>query len=106
MHYWGSQSDTATVTANGKSKIILSPSNYLYLNSGQGFVTSKSFGHYSTWEEIYVNFMLFPDGVDGQRILGASVALWGEVSNEDMLDNNLWPRSIVFAEMTWTDQKV
>jgi len=50
IHYWGSQDDVSKITANTNAKIILSPSNYLYLNSGQGFVTGKQFGHYSTWD--------------------------------------------------------
>jgi hypothetical protein len=59
----------------------VSPSDYLYLNSGQGFVTGKPFGHYSTWRQIYQDWLLYPHGVNQNRILGALAALWGEVSN-------------------------
>jgi hypothetical protein len=51
------------------------------LNSGQGFVTGKPFGHYSTWRQIYQDWLLYPRGVNQNRILGALAALWGEVSN-------------------------
>lgn len=49
IHYWGAQKDCASITFATQAKIIVSPSDYLYLNSGQGFVTGKPFGHYSTW---------------------------------------------------------
>ena len=77
----------------------------MYLNSGQGFVTGKPFGHYSTWRQIYQNWLLFPTHVPKERILGTLAALWGEVSNENMLDNNLWPRAAVVASLAWTNEK-
>lgn len=36
VQFWGSQADTAKITANTTSKIIMSPSDLLYLNKGQG----------------------------------------------------------------------
>lgn len=36
LHYWGAQADVSKVTSGSKSKIILSPSDILYLNKGQG----------------------------------------------------------------------
>ena len=48
---------------------------------------------------------MFPEGVKKERVLGALVALWGEVSNENTLDINLWPRATVFAHMVWSDEK-
>lgn len=35
--------------------------------------------------------------------MGAEVCLWGEVSNEDTLENNLWMRSTAFAARVWSE---
>jgi hypothetical protein len=32
--------------------------------------------------------------------------LWGEVSNDDTLENNLWMRATAFATKLWSDQVV
>jgi len=86
LHYWGAQADVAKVTANVNSKIILSPSDILYLNKGQGNLwLNASQGEYPVWKGIYQNFTIFPAGVDKSRILGAEACLWGEVSNEDTM---------------------
>lgn len=92
------------VVKSSQSKIILSPSDYLYLNSGQGFVTGDPFGHFSTWLQIYTSFTIFPAGVDKARILGAEAPLWGEVCNEETLDVQLWMRASAFAEKVWSSE--
>lgn len=48
---------------------------------------------------------MYPTGVNKTRILGPLVALWGEVSNENSLDGNLWPRAIVVAQLAWQNEK-
>ena len=93
------------VTADSKSKIILSPSDILYLNKGQGNLwLNATQGNYSNWRQIYENLVVFPAGVDQSRILGAEVCLWGEVSNEDTLENNLFMRSTSFAGRVWSSK--
>ena len=53
------------VLADTQSKVILSPSDYLYLNKGQSFIWENTTGgEYTTWRKIYENFTLFPAGVD------------------------------------------
>lgn len=47
---------------------------------------------------------MFPKGVDQSRILGAVACLWGEVSNEDTLENNLWMRATAFASRVWSEK--
>jgi hypothetical protein len=93
------------VVKTSQSKIVLSPSDFLYLNSGQGFITGNPLGHFSSWRQIYENFTVFPTGVDRNRVLGAEALLWGEVSNEETLDTNLWMRAASFAETVWTDKR-
>lgn len=77
VQYWGSQAQTANVTAKSTSKLVLSPSDYLYLNKGTTWIwMNKTNGAFSTWRQIYQNFTVRPDGVDPTRILGAEVCLW------------------------------
>jgi hexosaminidase len=91
------------VTAGTKSQIILSPSDLLYLSKGQGNLwLNGTQGAYSVWRQIYEKLVVFPAGVDATRILGAEVCLWGEVSNEDTLENNLWMRASAFAGRVWS----
>jgi len=47
---------------------------------------------------------VYPQGVDKSRILGAIACLWGEVSNEDTLENNLWMRATAFASRVWSEK--
>lgn len=93
------------VLGNSTSRIILSPSDFLYINKGIGNIWfNSSAGAYSTWKQIYQGFEIFPQGVDKSKILGAEVTLWGEVSNDDTLENNIWMRATAFAEKLWTNQ--
>lgn len=85
---------------------MLSPSDFLYLNAGQGFTTGDPYGHFSSWRMIYENFTVFPAGVDRTRILGAEAPLWGEVCNEEALDSQLWLRASAFAERVWSEKKL
>jgi hypothetical protein len=83
---------------NSTSRIILSPSDFLYINKGFGNIWfNSSAGTYSVWKQIYKRFNVFPEGIDKSKILGAEVTLWGEVSNDDTLENNIWLRATAFG---------
>ncbi len=57
---------------NSTSKVILSPSDFLYINKGIGNIWfNSSAGAYSVWKQIYKGFNVFPEGVAKERILGA-----------------------------------
>lgn len=72
VQYWGAQSQTANVTGKSTSKLVLSPSDYLYLNKGTTWIwMNKTNGPFITWRQIYQNFTVRPEGVDPNRILGA-----------------------------------
>ena len=93
------------VAAGSTSKIVLSPSDILYISKGQGNLwLNGTQGTYTVWKTIYENFVVFPSGVDRSRIMGAEVCLWGEVSNEDTLENNIWMRASAFAARVWTEK--
>ena len=65
------------VTGKSTSKLILSPSDYLYLNKGTTWIwMNKTNGPFVTWRQIYQSFTVRPEGVDPSRILGAEVCLW------------------------------
>jgi hypothetical protein len=81
MHYWGATKDIATIVGQTKGRVILSQSDTLYLNKGQGFIYGNDFGSYITWMKVYSDFQLQPAGVEPGRILGGEACLWGEVSN-------------------------
>ena len=76
----------------------------MYLSTGKTNIWSQPFGHYSVWRQIYEKFILFPEGIDKNRIIGAEVCLWGEVSDEDSLENNLWMRASAFASRVWNEK--
>jgi hexosaminidase len=74
------------------------------LNTGKTNIWQNgSLGSFSTWKHIYQNFLLFPEGVDKERILGAEACLWGETSNENTLDNNLWVRATALGARLWSE---
>lgn len=109
LHYWGAQDETAKCTFHNilvvnesESRVIMSQSDYLYLNKGNGFIWGNTFGDYSIWKSLYHELKVFPDNVDPRRILGSVVCLWGEVSNQDTLENNLWMRAAAFSYRVWT----
>jgi hypothetical protein len=80
VQYWGAQAQTANgtylsyiiVTGKSTSKLILSPSDYLYLNKGTTWIwMNKTNGPFTTWRQIYESFTVRPASVDPSRILGA-----------------------------------
>lgn len=87
--------------------MILSPSDLVLLNSGQGDVHQKDrYGTYSVWKDIIHNFTVHPEGVNPERVLGAEVLLEGYLVNEDIFENDLWPRAAAFAYRAWTDHQI
>lgn len=105
LHFWGAQADVAKITATSRSQIVLSPSDILYISKGMGNLwLNGTQGAYPVWRQIYEKFVLFPAGVEPTRILGAEVCLWGEVSNEDIMENNIWMRSSAFAARIWSSK--
>jgi len=103
IHFWG-PSDTINLLADLPNKIILSPTDFLYINSGFGFIWGNFAGTMKTWRDVYA-FNPLPEGIDPSRILGAEVGLWGEVNSESTLDNYLWIRASSLAERLWSNEK-
>ncbi|KAL4444539.1 hypothetical protein ABPG74_016832 [Tetrahymena malaccensis] len=100
IQFWG-QSYTYNVIQNLPNKVILSPEDFLYINSGINFIWGNFFGNFTTWLNIYqVN--ISPVEIERSRILGAETTLWGEVNTDSTLDVYLWVRSSALAERLWT----
>lgn len=57
------------------NKIILSPEDKTYINTGVGFVFGTDFGNYLTWETVY-SLDPVPTGFTKDRILGGETCLW------------------------------
>ena len=89
--------------AKTRNKVILSYSNILDFSTGMGNITGGLHGkRYSTAIRIYNELEM----VDSNRILGAEVTLWGEMSNEVTLENNLWMRAAAFGERMWAKERM
>lgn len=104
IHFWGAQDSYSTISAL-PNKVILSPEDYLYVNSGINFIWGNYFGNFTTWLNVY-QMDLNPVEIDASRILGAAVTLWGEVNTDQTLDVYLWARGSALAERLWTGNHI
>lgn len=88
-------------------KVIVSSSQYYYLDCGFGQFLVDSTSHswcdpYKSWQILYTtNFMSDLDELEKKSVLGAEVALWGELVDSNNFMNKAWPRTIAFAESLW-----
>ena len=99
VQFWGKVADLKHVESI-PNKLILSYIDYLYINIGFGYIWGNNFGRMTTWKKVY-SIPLFPPAIKSDRILGAEATLWGEVSNEDTLDDYLWMRASCLGERLW-----
>ncbi|KAI7865774.1 glycoside hydrolase superfamily [Spinellus fusiger] len=108
--------------------VILSPSDYFYLDCGHGgwvgsdhryisttqtetvddtFNYGGSGGSwcspFKTWQRIYSYDMTMGVSENAQgKVLGGEVALWSEQTDKHVLDGRLWPRAAAAAEIYWS----
>lgn len=84
------------------NQLILSPKNLLDLSVGlgdsQGLPESAT---YVPWEWVQWYFKLEIKGLEPARLLGLEGLLWGQGTNEPLLDNNLWMRGAALALKGW-----
>lgn len=115
--------------------VIVSSADFFYLDCGAGgFVTNDpsynvqtdpmpgkhSFNYqgpggswcapYKTWQRIYSYDFTYdtpeePLSYNSSQILGASVALWSEQSDDNVVDQKLWPRAAALAELLWSGNR-
>lgn len=79
----------------------MSTYDYLYLDCGLGSPTGGNSwcDPYKTWLHIY-NFDPRKANI-GNRLLGATSALWTEMTSPNNLDAIMWPRGITFGMRMW-----
>ncbi|RVU02048.1 beta-N-acetylhexosaminidase [Mucilaginibacter limnophilus] len=84
-------------------KVVMSPSDYVYLDMYQGnhFIEPHSF--YKLWLSDCYSFEPVPDSVDTNLILGGQGNLWSEaVPNGRHAMYMTWPRGMALAEVFWS----
>lgn len=100
LHFWAADKNYEFLS-NYSNKVVLSTSNYLYIDVGYGNgFGNPSWGPFSTWKNIY-SFNPFPKEIERERVLGGEVTLWSEVNSDETTDNHLWSRTSAFAERLW-----
>ncbi|HZT28609.1 MAG TPA: family 20 glycosylhydrolase [Bryobacteraceae bacterium] len=89
--------------AKMKHQVIMSPTNFVYLDYYQGDPTLEP----STFGRLLLStcyqFEPVPEGVEPQYILGGQGNLWTEsVPNPRHAEYMTWPRSMALAEVLWS----
>lgn len=79
-----------------KNQIVLSNTDFLYLDIGFGTPLGDKYGDFITWKDIYLKFNPNPD-VQGE-VIGGEVCLWSELDNGLNHFNKLYPRTSVAAQ--------
>lgn len=70
---------------------------------GVGNYLGVSYGNYQTWLDLYnlnIGAMVRNYG-NKDKVLGAEVCLWSELSNQYVHHMKIWIRSSSFAERVW-----
>lgn len=106
IQWWGNMTGLPDGLATYPSnKVILSNYDYLYMDCGMGnyFGNPTFCDPFHTWADIY---SFEPAGylTDDQmaNILGFEAALWGELDNDSVIINKLFPRAGSLAEKAWS----
>ncbi|KAF5297041.1 hypothetical protein FQA39_LY12255 [Lamprigera yunnana] len=74
-------------------KVIISTKDAWYLDHGFWGTT-----FYHGWRSVYDN--LLPSH---ENVLGGEVCMWGELIDENSLDDRIWPRAAAAAERLWSN---
>lgn len=123
MQCWASGTDCAQNLTDQGYSVIMSNSDFLYLDCGYGgWLTNDDrytetpenyrFNHgkggswcgpYKTWQRIY-NFNITANLTLEQleKVLGAEAAMWGEQTDSTVLISKIWPRTAALAESLWS----
>jgi hexosaminidase len=105
MSWRGEQGGVAS--ANMGHDVIMTPGEWMYLDKYQGDpeLQPVTIGGYLTLEKVYgyepVPTAIAPD--KRHHILGAQSNIWTEYKYSTAgMENDIWPRMIATAELTWT----
>uniref|UniRef100_A0A7S3D3D5 beta-N-acetylhexosaminidase n=1 Tax=Palpitomonas bilix TaxID=652834 RepID=A0A7S3D3D5_9EUKA len=110
FHVWKASSPAPAdaiqdITAAGY-RVVVSNSNYWYLNEGFGRLGTDT---YTRWEDVYEHGII--DNItltSAQKdlVIGGEGCLWGEQIDEVNLEQKAWPRTLAIAERLWSSQEM
>jgi hexosaminidase len=126
----GGLDNIKTLTSNGYD-IIVSSSDWLYLDCGFGGWVSNDprynvmsnpdpntpnfnfggtggswCGPYKTWQRIYdYDFATNLTVEEAKRIIGVTAPLWSEQVDDAVISSKMWPRAAALAELAWSGNK-
>ncbi|PPQ72305.1 hypothetical protein CVT24_004582 [Panaeolus cyanescens] len=108
---WISSQNAAAVAAKG-FRVVHAPSDYFYLDCGGGeWIGNNPTGNswcdpFKGWQKAYTfNPLASLSSSQTSLVLGGQQLLWTEQSSPQNLDNIVWPRAAVSAEIFWTGAK-
>ena len=107
LQFWGESKNMARMKdLFPNNKFILSPHDFTYLDCGyeNPYGGNAWCGDFKTWAKIY-NFEPTNYGIPEAKILGGEVCAWAEVTNDDNIENKLWPRSVSLAAVLWEQKR-
>jgi hexosaminidase len=107
INVWLGQQSVINATNMGY-RVVASPYQFMYLDCGFGeFLTNdpaESWCPYVTWGDVYaydprVNVT---NSTAAQLVLGGEADLWGELVDDSIVAQKLWPRASAAAESFWS----
>jgi hexosaminidase len=108
VQIWLSGDDKKITTLLEKGyNLIMSNSDVLYLDCGIGGWVNEGLNWcapYKTWQQIYENKMETIAGEFIDQIYGAETAIWNESTDENAIENRIWPRTSALAERLWSSE--
>jgi hexosaminidase len=106
LQWWGTTSElTSSFPANPTNKYILSNSDYFYLDCGMGnyFGNPSWCDPFHTWADMYkFEPSSLLSSTQLASVLGMEVAMWGELDNDSVIINKIFPRTLSMAEKAWS----
>ena len=96
IHWWGLTSDL-NIIANRTNEVILSNYDLTYLDWGYGGRRGVGYQTHVSWRDLYK----FNPIANNVNVIGGETCMWSEVSNEDVQDQKVWPKTSVLNERLW-----
>lgn len=96
IHWWG-VSKNVDKLAGRKNEVILSNYDLTYLDLGFGGVYGTGYGTWLSWRDMYK----FDPNVKNVNVIGGEACMWSEISNQEVQDQKIWPRTSVINERLW-----
>lgn len=96
IHWWG-KAENVNKLSGRKNEVILSNYDLTYLDLGFGGGAGTGYGHFLSWRDMYK----FNPVVSNVNVIGGEACMWAEISNGQVQDQKVWPRSSVIGERLW-----